>query len=111
MTNETPTADSSFGKDRHPSPDAQGQAALLLIESLIHSLLDNGALTKDQALEAIGSAMQVKEESASEEKEPSGTLRRSLGLLINMEQSITAHSGRYDKSPKAGPEANDANRT
>ncbi len=111
MTNETSTADSSFGQDRRPSPDAQGQAALLLIESLIHSLLDNGALTKHQALEAIGSAMQVKEESASEEKEPSGTLRRSLGLLINMEQSITAHSGRYDESPKAGPEANDTSRT
>lgn len=110
MTNDTSTADSSFGKDRHPSPDAQGQAALLLIESLIHSLLDNGALTKHQALEAINSAMEVKEESASEGKEPSETLRRSLGLLINMERSITAHSGRYDESPRAGPEANDADR-
>ena len=56
MTNDTSRADFSFGDDRHPEPDAQGQAALLLIESLIHSLLDNGALTKPQALEAIESA-------------------------------------------------------
>ncbi|MBD8547703.1 hypothetical protein [Sphingomonas sp. CFBP 8760] len=104
MTNNTSHADSSFRQDTHPQPDAQGQAALLLIESLIHSLLDNGALTKPQALEAIDSAMQVKEESAAEEKEPTHTLRRSLALLGNMQQSIEAHSGRYDPSTQAGPQ-------
>ena len=108
MTNDTSTADSSFSTDRHPNPDAQGQAALLLIESLIHSLLDNGALTKHQALEAIDSAMQVKEESASEAKEAAETLRKSLGLLTNMQHSIEAHSGRYDRDSKAGPAATDA---
>lgn len=106
MTNETSHADSSFSEDRHPQPDAQGQAALLLIESLIHSLLDNGALTKPQALEAIESAMQVKEESAAEEKEPSGTLRKSLSLLVNMQLSIEAHSGRYDDAAQAGAQPN-----
>ncbi len=105
MTNATSHMDSSFRNDRHPQPDAQGQAALLLIESLIHSLLDNGALTKPQALEAIESAMQVKEESATEDKEPPHTLRRSLALLGNMQQSIQAHSGRYDPAGQAGPQA------
>jgi len=106
MTNETSHIDSSFGDDRHPQPDAQGQAALLLIESLIHSLLDNGALTKPQALEAIESAMQVKEESAAEGKEPTKTLKKSLSLLINMQNSIQAHSGRYDEEAQAGPQHN-----
>ncbi|MBD8549035.1 hypothetical protein [Sphingomonas sp. CFBP 8760] len=104
MTNDTSTADSSFKKDSDPQPDAQGQAALLLIESLIHSLLDNGALTKAQALEAIESAMQVKEESAEEEKEPVRTLHKSLGLMNNMKQSIGAHSGRYDDKAQEGPQ-------
>jgi hypothetical protein len=103
MTNDTSTADSAFSQDSDPQPDAQGQAALLLLESLIHSLLDNGALTKAQALEAIESAMQVKEESAEEKKEPARTLRKSLGLMNNMKQSIDAHSGRYDDKAQAGP--------
>lgn len=104
MTNETSNADSSFSEDVHPQPDAQGQAAILLVESLIHSLLDNGALTKDQALEAVDSAMQVKEESAAAEKEPMRVLRKSLSLLVNMRHSIEAHSGRYDQATQAGPQ-------
>jgi hypothetical protein len=106
MANETSAEDSSFSKDTDPLPDAQGQAALLLIESLIHSLLDNGALTKDQALEAIDSATAVKEESAGTRKEAERTLRKSLGLLTSMRLSIDAHSGRYDEEPGAGPQAN-----
>ena len=109
MTNRTATTDSSFRSDRHPDADAQGQAALLLIESLIHSLLDNGALTKPQALEAIESAMQVKRESAAEEKGSSRTLRRSLALLEGMQQSLKAHTGRHDPDAQAGPDADDAN--
>lgn len=104
MTNETSHADSSFSEDRNPQPDAQGQAALLLIESLIHSLLDNGALTKPQALEAIESALQVKKESATEEKEPDRVLRKSLSLLVNMKNSIEAHSGRYDQADQGAPQ-------
>ena len=105
MANETSTRDSSFGTDSKPNPDAQGQAALLLLESVIHSLLDNGALTKDQALEALDSAMEVKEESADERKEAEATLRKSLSLLVNMRSSIEAHSGRYDKNPGAAPKS------
>jgi hypothetical protein len=97
MTNPTSAEDSSFHKDASPIPDAQGQAALLLIESLIHSLIDNCALTQEQAIEAIDSAIEVKEDSASEEKEPAITLRRSLSLLKDMRASIEAKVGRYDR--------------
>ncbi|WP_375381027.1 hypothetical protein [uncultured Sphingomonas sp.] len=100
MANITSAADSAFSEDRNPNGAAQAQAALLL-ESLIHSLMDNGALTKDQALEAIGSAFEVKEESESEEKEPEAIRRHSLALLSSMRSSITAHSGAYDKQPAA----------
>lgn len=99
MANQTSAQDSSFSTDTRPLPDAQGQAALLLIESLIHSLVDNGALTKDQELAAIDSAVEVKEESASERKEAAKTLRKSLSLPTNMRRSIAAHCGRYDKKP------------
>ena len=104
MNNQTSSADSSFQHARHPDADAQGQAALLLIESLIHSLLDNGALTKAQAMEAIESAMQVKEESAAEAKEAAQTLRKSLNLLMAMRCSIDAHSGLYHPAVDAAPQ-------
>ncbi|WP_267387381.1 hypothetical protein [Sphingomonas sp. GC_Shp_3] len=104
MMNQTPTADSSFKSDRQPSGDAQAQASLLLVESLVHSLLDNGALSKAQALEAIDSAYTVKEESAKDEKELAATLRHSLALLEKMRNSINAHQCRYDHASGAGPQ-------
>lgn len=104
MANTTSSADSSFAKDIDPGSNAQGQAALLLIESLIHSLLDNGALTKSQALEAIRSALEVKEESVDDHKEPRAVLKKSLRLLTDLENSIEAHSGRYDHEASAGPQ-------
>lgn len=105
MTNQTSAADSSFRNDAQPQGEAQAQAALLLIESLIHSLLDNGALTKAQAMEAIDSAAEVKAESASEEKEPERVLRKSLSLLKSMRESISSHGGRYDGCTQAGPQS------
>lgn len=102
MADTTSSADSSFSTDFDPGPDAQGQAALLLIESLIHSLLDNGALTKLQALEALDSAVEVKRENAADAKEPVRTLRKSLSLLDNMRHSIEAYSERHDPGAGAG---------
>jgi len=97
MEHRTPAEDSSFREDHVPLPEAQGQAALLLIESLIHSLIDGGVLSKAQAIETIESAFDVKEESASEHKEPDHVLRRSLGLLEAMRDSVDAKEGRYDQ--------------
>ena len=62
--------DSSFSDDRTPDPAAQAQAALLLVESLLHTLLDNGTLTKDQVLSTITGAAEVKADSAGEHKVP-----------------------------------------
>lgn len=106
MANPTASADSSFGRDPDPDFRAQGQAALLLVESVIHSLLDNGALTKPQAVEAIRSAEEVKCDSLGDAKEAEATARKSLQLLGDMRRSIEAHSGRYDSSPEAGPSPN-----
>lgn len=104
MVNERAAADSSFRADLRPDGDAQAQAALLLLESLIHSLLDNGSLTKAQAVDAIENALQVKEDSLGEAKEPGDTAHKSLGLLIRLQESIRAHSGRYDPIPDVGRE-------
>lgn len=87
--------DFSFDTFRAPDVGAQAQASLLLLESLIHSLLDNGALTKAQALEALTAAYDVKAESAATLPEPEDRLQRSLSILTRMRISLSAHSGRY----------------
>jgi hypothetical protein len=92
----TSSQEFSFSTDRHPSGDAQAQAALILVESLIHSLIDNGSLTTAQALEAIDSALEVKEESAADEKEPAEVLQKSLTLLQRMRTSIGSKTGASD---------------
>lgn len=92
MTEQQPSP-FSFKDDPHPDGPAQAQAALLLLESLIHTLLDQGVLTKAQVLDAIATAHEVKDESAAEFKEPPERLRRSLALLANMHTSIEAHRG------------------
>lgn len=97
MVDHGTSEQSSFEQDLRPDPAAQGQAALLLLESLIHSLLDNGSLTKAQAIVAIESALEVKEDSAAAEKEPTAVRVKSIALLTAMRNSIRAHAGRDEQ--------------
>ncbi|MFS0772836.1 hypothetical protein [Sphingomonas sp. 1P08PE] len=64
---------------------------------MIHSLLDNGALTHDQAMEAIDSALQVKEESAGDAARATATTRRTLALLQKIHGSVAARKGPLDR--------------
>lgn len=102
MTQGKSADDFSFDTSRAPDVGAQAQTSLLLLESLIHSLLDNGALTKAQALDAVAAAYDVKAESATTLPEPQDRLQRSLSILTRMRISLSAHSGRY--RPPADPD-------
>jgi hypothetical protein len=69
-------------------PDAHGQAALLLTESLIHTLVENSAITNDQAIEVIRIAAEVKVEVATAAHESNGRMQESLALLSKMASSF-----------------------
>ena len=69
-------------------PDAHGQAALLLTESLIHTLVDNSAITNVQAIELIRIAAEVKVEVATAAHESNGRMQESLALLSKMASSF-----------------------
>lgn len=71
-------------------PDPNGQAAILLVESLIHTLVDRDILTTRQALFAIASAICVKSESAAFSNEDRETLEKSLGVMKRIEQTLQA---------------------
>ena len=64
-----------------PGPDAHGQAALLLVESLLHSLIARSVLSVEQAIEVVEVAADVKGEIAAERGDSPETLRRSLVML------------------------------
>jgi hypothetical protein len=69
-------------------PDAHGQAALLLAESLIHMLVDHRILSLDQAVEVIQIAAEVKTEVAAAAGESKARMNESLALLANMSNSF-----------------------
>lgn len=71
-------------------PDAHGQAALLLTESLLHMLVENRSLTNSQAIEVVRIAAEVKVEVAVAAGESDGRMRESIALLSRMESSLKA---------------------
>jgi len=62
-------------------PDAHGQAALLLAESILHALVDTKTLSNDDALGIIQTSCEVKAEVAELAGESNGRMRESLNLL------------------------------
>lgn len=69
-------------------PDAHGQAALLLAESILHSLVERNVLSRVEALDAVASASEVKVEIAEEAGEAQRRMTESLGLLNRIAQSF-----------------------
>lgn len=96
-------------------PDAHGQAALLLTESLIHALVEKHTLTNQDAIDLIDVAAGVKVEVAAAAGESETRMRESLALLSKMaesfkadaaEEKTTAPASRSDRrSEKDGPES------
>lgn len=64
-----------------PSSDPHGQAALLLVESLIHGLCENSTLSLDQAVEITERAVDVQSEQAEAADGMGAPLWRSHALL------------------------------
>ncbi len=71
-------------------PDAHGQAALLLTESLIHMLVETRKLTIAQAIDVVRTAALVKVEVAQAAGESRARMLESLHLLSRMENSLQA---------------------
>ena len=74
-------------------PDAHGQAALLLTESLIHMLVQTHALRNVDAITTIDIAADVKVEVAEAAGESRGRMMESLRLLGVMRRSFEANDG------------------
>lgn len=71
-----------------PEPDAHGQAAMLLVESLIHGLIARTVISPEEAIEIVDVAAEVKAEVAAELGDSPPTMRRSLALLEALSHSL-----------------------
>ncbi|MBC9032136.1 hypothetical protein IAG41_07015 [Sphingomonas sp. JC676] len=69
-------------------PDAHGQAALLLAESILHALVENSVLSVAEAIAVVETAAEVKVEVATLAGESKDRMQASLDLLTRIGQSF-----------------------
>lgn len=79
--------------DGRGEPDAYGQAALLLVESLLHTLVERGVLTPQDIVSTVQVASDVKRDLAESTGESRERMKQSLGLLAAIERSFVAYGG------------------
>ena len=78
-----------FGKRRpEDEPDAHGQAALMLAESILHALVETATFTDRQALDVVRTAQEVKTEIATLDGESHRRMQESLDLLDRIAISV-----------------------
>jgi hypothetical protein len=90
-----PTNDNEFtmnGGSPHRT-DPHGQAALLLVESLIHGLCENDTLSVGQAVAIAERAAEVQLDCAQAADGPGAPLWRSHALLSQIASSLRADGG------------------
>ena len=81
-----------------PLPDPHGQAALLLVESLIHGLLARSIISNGDAIDIVEGADSVQVEMAEAADGASAPMLRSHALL-----SAIAESLKYDGDGRSPP--------
>lgn len=74
--------------DRAHGADAHGQAALLLVESLVHGLIARRVITVADAVEIVDIAAEVTVDGAADLGVCPAGLRRSMGLLNAVSASL-----------------------
>ena len=71
-----------------PMPDAHGQAALLLVESLIHGLMERSVLSVGEAIDIVETADSVQVDAAIEADGHGEPLWRGHALLSAIAASL-----------------------
>lgn len=91
---------STMRSDGHPLADPHGQAALLLVESLIHGLCENATLDTQQAIEIAERALEVQFEHAETTDADAAPMWRSYQLLTNIAASLKVDEGSASATPR-----------
>ena len=70
-------------------PDAHGQAAMLLSESILHGLIARSVITIPDAIEIVETAEDVRAEIAADLEDTLPTTHKSLSLLRAIRLSLS----------------------
>ena len=90
MGGETPNDNRGLSPLARPAePDAHGQAAMLLSESILHGLIARSIISVPEAIEIVEVAAEVKREIAEDLGDSEATMRKSLALLSAIRMSLT----------------------
>jgi len=81
--------DNRFVPALTPGQDPHGQAAILLVESLIHALIAGSVITVANAVEVVEVAIDVSKNMREELSEGSDTIQRSILLLESISRSLS----------------------
>lgn len=76
--------------EKSPEPDAHGQAAMLLAESILHALVEASIFSVEDAISVITTTCEVKVEVAELAGESHGRMQESLDLLRKIAVSFEA---------------------
>ena len=82
-----------------PMPDPHGQAALLLVESLMHGLLERSVIRVDDAVQIVESAESVQVDVAEAADGAGAPMWRAKGLLSAIGESFKLYGSGGDGAP------------
>lgn len=82
--------DNDVARSAPREPDAHGQAAMLLVESLIHGLIARSVLSVADAIEIVAVAADVKQDIAADLGDSPATLQKSISLLNAISLSLSS---------------------
>lgn len=88
MSDDFNDNDLERGQAFREEPDAHGQAALILAESILHMLIETNTFTRSEALQTVRTAAEVKVDVAAEIGESTGRMEQSLALIASIAQSL-----------------------
>ncbi|OAN67106.1 hypothetical protein [Sphingomonas sp. TDK1] len=89
MAETTNDNDNPRGGRRANPPDAHGEAAILLVESLLHGLIARSVISLADAVEIVEAAADAKEEIAFELGANATTRQTSIALLDSIRASLS----------------------
>jgi hypothetical protein len=72
-----------------PAPDPDGQVSLMLCESILHLLVEEGVIPKAKAIEAIDGVAELMREREETGKRPAAS-SSAMGLIEAIAQSFAS---------------------
>ena len=90
MADTSSNDNSSLRKPAGDRPDAHGQAAMLLVESLIHGLIARSLISVADAIEILEIAVNVSQELDEEPSKAARSGRGATTLLRAISRSLSA---------------------